>query len=323
MINTGEGAAVSDIVKNGVIVIVGPTAVGKTAVAVELATSVGGEVVSADSMAVYRDMDVGTAKPTAEEQARAKFHLIDIVDPEALFNVGEFQRLAHSAIDDILRRNPPAILVGGSGLYVRAAIDGLDDTVPASDDEIRRKLTEEAESYGIDHIYAKLVELDPVSAEKIHPNNVKRVIRALEIYYSSGARPSDLYEEGSKRPSRYPDARFFGLTMNRASLYARIEERVDAMIDAGLVEEVRSLMDRVTDPTTTSMQGLGYKEMAMYIRGEIGLNEAVDLLKKNTRRFAKRQYTWFRADSRVEWIDVEGRTAAEVSKQIKELLNNE
>ncbi|MCX6344932.1 MAG: tRNA (adenosine(37)-N6)-dimethylallyltransferase MiaA [Armatimonadetes bacterium] len=312
---------VIDSLSNGVVVIVGPTAVGKTAVAVELVCDIGGEIVSADSMAIYRGMDVGTAKPTHEEQSRAAFHLIDVVGPEHSFNVGEFQRIACSAIDDIMQRNPPAVIVGGSGLYVRAAIDGLDESVPACDEDIRNKLTEEARIYGNEHVFEMLKRIDPVSAQRIHRNNVKRVIRALEIYHSTGSKPSDLYDDDAKRPSRYPNALFFGLTMDRSALYARIEKRVDAMISAGLVDEVRFILDRVTDPASAAMQGLGYKEMAAYIRGEIGFDEAVDLLKKNTRRFAKRQYTWFRADNRVRWIDVDGKTAVEVSNKIKESLS--
>ena len=307
-------------ISGSVVVIVGPTAVGKTAVAVELASMIGGEIVSADSMAVYKDMDIGTAKPTAEEKARAKFHLIDVVDPADSFSVGEFARLAQDAIDGILATDPPAIVVGGSGLYVRAAIDGLDDSIPASDKDYRQNLNRLAREHGVGYVHAMLAGVDAACAARIHRNNLKRVIRALEIFQCTGERPSDLFEEGAKRPARYPDARFFGLTMNRNALYERIEKRVDAMIESGLVDEVRALMTRVSDPGSTAMQGLGYKEIAAYIRGEIGFEEAVGLLKKNTRRFAKRQYTWFRADDRISWVDVDGRTANEVSKQLKELL---
>lgn len=301
--------------------IVGPTAVGKTAVAVELVSIIGGEIVSADSMAVYKDMDIGTAKPTAEERARAKFHLIDVIDPADSFSVGEFAKLAQDAIDGILADNPPAIVVGGSGLYVRAAIDGLDETIPASDKDYREELYRLAREHGVEHVHAMLADVDAACALAIHPNNLKRVIRALEIFHCTGERPSDIFEQDAKRPRRYPNARFFGLTMNRNALYERIEKRVDAMIESGLVDEVRALMRRVSDPGSTAMQGLGYKEIAAYIRGEIGFDEAVGLLKKNTRRFAKRQYTWFRADGRIGWVDVDGRTANEVSKNVKELLS--
>lgn len=311
---------VADVLSN-VIAIVGPTAVGKTAVAIELVTLIGGEIVSADSMAVYKGMDIGTAKPTADEQSRARFHLINIADPALPFNVGEFQQLAHSAIDDILQRNPPVVIVGGSGLYVRAAIDGLDKSIPADNQDFRQRMVEQARLYGNEYVHGVLAKVDPVSAQRIHPNNLKRVIRALEIYEQTGAKASDIFEEDSRRQSRYPNARFFGLTMDRQKLYTRIEQRVDMMIEAGLVEEVSRLMDLQIDPKSTAMQGLGYKEIAGYLGGDYSLDEAVELLKKNTRRFAKRQYTWFRADSRVQWIDVGGRTASEVSLLIKESLD--
>jgi tRNA dimethylallyltransferase len=170
-------------------------------------------------------------------------------------------------------------------------------------------------------VHGILAKVDPVSAQRIHPNNVKRVVRALEIYEQTGSKPSDIFDADSRRESRYPDTRFFGLTMDRKKLYARIEKRVDMMIEAGLVEEVSQLMEMGVRPNTAAMQGLGYKEIAGYLGREHGLDEAVELLKKNTRRFAKRQYTWFRADPRVQWIDVDGRTASEVSIIIKESLD--
>jgi len=303
-----------------VIAIVGPTAVGKTAVGIELVSLIGGEIVSADSMAVYRGMDVGTAKPTRAERERVVFHLIDIADPARGFSVGEFQQLAHKAIDGILEINPPAIVVGGSGLYVRAAVDGLGESVPPDDPGIRRNLVDEARRLGKERVHARLASVDPKSAALIHPNNLKRVIRALEIWEITGVPASDLFEADAVRPSRYEGARFFGLTMERKALYARIEERVDSMVEAGLLEEVRSLLDRGVDPALPSMQGLGYKEIAEHLQGRCGLEDAVALLKKNTRRFAKRQYTWFRADRRVMWIDTDHRTAREVSQNIKELM---
>ena len=303
-----------------VVVIVGPTAVGKTAVAIELVSMLGGEIVSADSMAVYRGMDIGTAKPDHKEQARAKFHLIDVADPTKSFSVGEYQRLAHDAIHDILRRNPPPIVVGGSGLYVRAAVDGLDASIPAENQEIRRRLAEEARRYGKEHVHARLARVDPESAERIHPNNLKRVIRALELYETTGTPASVLFEIDSKRAPRFPGARFFGLTLKRQALYARVEERVDAMMAAGLVEEVSRLLEQGAGPALPSMQGLGYKEIVGQLQGNYGKDEAAAELKKNTRRLAKRQYTWFRADPRIAWVDVNGLTAKEVSKIIKELM---
>jgi len=274
-------------------------------------------------MAVYKGMDIGTAKPTREEQSRAVFHLIDVADPAKRFSVGDFQRLADKAIESILKENPPAIVVGGSGLYTRAAIDGLDLGIPERNEELRNRLEEEARIYGNDSVHARLKEIDPVSAERIHPNNLKRVIRAIEIYEETGTPASEHFERDARRDARYPNARWFGLTMNRNTLYARIEERVDTMIKAGLVDEVAGLLERGVDPALPSMQGLGYKEIVAYLRGECSLDEAIFLLKGNTRRFAKRQYTWFKADPRVIWINVEGLTARKVSEIIKESLSNE
>lgn len=300
-----------------VIVIVGPTAVGKTAVAVELVSELGGEIISADSMAIYTGMDIGTAKPTPEERSRARFRLIDAADPAKQFSVGEFQRLAREAIDGVLESNPPAIVVGGSGLYVRAAVDGLDLDIPERNDELRAALAEEAREFGNESVHNKLAAVDPESAERIHPNNLKRVIRAIEIFEMSGVPASRLFARESTRGSGYPSARWFGLTMNRDALYKRIDKRVDAMIEVGLVEEVAGLMRLGIDPNMPSMQGLGYKEIARFLRGECDLEEAIALLKGNTRRFAKRQYTWFRADARVQWIDADALTAKKVSETIK------
>jgi len=298
-------------------VIVGPTAVGKTAVAVELVCEIGGEIVSADSMAVYAGMDIGTAKPSEEEQSRTRFHLLNVADPAKPFSVGEFQGLARAAIDDVLGRNPPAVVVGGSGLYVRAAIDGLNLEIPGRDENLRARLADEARTLGNDHVHERLRRIDPVSAERIHPNNVKRVIRAIEIFELSGIPASELYAQDASRKCGYPNARWFGLTMNREALYERIDKRVDGMIDSGLIQEVAGLLQKGIDPGLPSMQGLGYKEIAGYLRGEYGEEEAISLLKTNTRRFAKRQYTWFRADARIRWIDVDGLTAKKVSGTIK------
>jgi len=300
-----------------VVVIVGPTAVGKTAAAVELVCEIGGEIISADSMAIYRGMDIGTAKPDAAEMARARFHLVDVADPAEQFNVGEFQRLAKAAIDQVITTNPPAVVVGGSGLYVRAAVDGLNLEIPERDDALRTKLAEQAREHGNESVHARLRELDPISASRIHPNNLKRVIRAIEICELSGTPASVLFDADSKRPRGYPCARWFGLTVERETLYKRIDKRVDAMIEAGLIEEVAGILHQGVSFDMPSMQGLGYKEIAGFLRGDYSKEEAVDLLKGNTRRFAKRQYTWFRADSRIKWIDVDEMTAKKVSEIIK------
>lgn len=303
-----------------VIVIVGPTAIGKTATAVELVGDIGGEIVSADSMAVYKEMDIGTAKPNADEKSRARFRLIDVADPAEPFNVGEFQRMAHEAIEDIIRTNPPAVVVGGSGLYVRAAIDGLNLDIPERDEALRARLAEEARAHGNEQVHARLKAIDPVSAARIHPNNLKRVIRAIEIYERSGIPASVMFDRDAGRQRGFREARWFGLTIERKTLYERIDKRVDAMIEAGLIQEVAWLMQRGIASDMPSMQGLGYKEIAGFLCGEYGREEAISLLKGNTRRFAKRQYTWFTADPRIEWIDVQGMTAKKVSETIKGVL---
>lgn len=295
------------------IVIVGPTAVGKTAAAVELVSKIGGEIISADSMAVYVGLDIGTAKPTLEERTQARFHLINVVDASESFSVGEYQRLARQAIDDVLERNPPAILVGGSGLYVRAAVDGLDLDIPAGNEDIRKELRDIAQNIGAEHLHRRLCDLDPDSAARIHPNNVKRVIRAIEICKLSGVPASELHEKNRRG---YDCTRWFGLTMNRQRLYERIENRVDAMIAAGLIDEVSGLLKRGIDSRMLSMQGVGYKEIAGFLQGEYTEQEAIRLLKRNTRRFAKRQYTWFRRDERIKWLEVDNTTAEKVSELI-------
>jgi tRNA dimethylallyltransferase len=299
-----------------VLAIVGPTAVGKTEVSICLAEMVGGEVISADSMAVYRGMDVGTAKPSAQEKARAVFHLIDVADPRLPFSVGEFQRLAHVAIDSTVNANPPAIVVGGSGLYVRAAIDGLDESLPVGDDAFRAEMAALAESQGCEAVHSILADADPASAARIHPRNLKRVVRALEIWRSTGKPASEHFAGHSGRLENAKNARIFGLRMQRDALYARIDERVDLMMERGLVEETRSLLDSEVDSEGTAMQGLGYKQVAAYLRGELTLDEAVYFIKRDTRRFARRQFTWFNADDRVEWIDADGVGEQDVASEI-------
>jgi len=299
-----------------ILAIVGPTAVGKTMASICVAEVAGGEIVSADSMAIYRGMDVGTAKPNAEERARAIFHLVDVADPRQAFSVGEFQRLAHRAIEKISKSNPPAIVVGGSGLYVRAAIDGLDDSLPVGDESFRAEMGALAETNGREAVHSLLASVDPVSAARIHPSNLKRVVRALEIARLTGVPASEHFGQ-STRQSGWPGRkRMFGLRINRDDLYARIDVRVDLMMERGLVEETRLLLDSGVDAGCTALQGLGYKQIAGYLRGELTLEEAVYLIKRDTRRFARRQFTWFNADDRIEWIDADGLDAQEVASEI-------
>jgi tRNA dimethylallyltransferase len=283
--------------------IIGPTATGKTEVGILLAEMLGGEIVSADSMQVYRGMDVGTGKPTAEQQERARHHLLDIVDPDEPFSVAEYQAQADAALAEIWGRGGQPILVGGSGLYVRAVVDEVDFAMAPPDPELRRRLAEEARAKGLKVLHARLAEVDPEATARIHPNDEKRIIRALEVYEKTGRPISSVQKLDRGREARY-NTRQFGLIVSRAEMYRRIEERVDRMIAGGLVDEVKGLLERGYGDDLAAMKGLGYAQVAAHVRGEITLEEAVRLLKRDTRRFAKRQLTWFRADRRIEWVDV-------------------
>ncbi|MDO8682866.1 MAG: tRNA (adenosine(37)-N6)-dimethylallyltransferase MiaA [Armatimonadota bacterium] len=283
------------------VAIVGPTAVGKTAAAIELARRLEADIISADSMAIYRGMNIGTAKPTIGEQRLARFHMIDVVNPDEPFTVADFQEAVVSIIDSLITENKTPLLVGGTGLYIRAALDGLDIPSAPPNPEFRKRMIELAESEGNQAVHEMLRKVDPVTAERLHVNDLKRIIRALEVYEQTGVPMSGQYAK-SKKP-RYPEAVQFGLTIDRQELYKRIDERVDDQLRCGLVEEVAALLDKGYNTDLPAMQGLGYKEIAPYIKGESSFEEVTDTLKRNTRRFAKRQLTWFRADGRIRWID--------------------
>jgi len=285
--------------KKPLLAIVGPTASGKTSLGVELALKLNGEVVSADSMLVYKYMDIGTAKPTLEEQKGIAHHLIDIKMPWESYSAAQYQKDAKSAIEDIHKRNKLPILVGGTGLYIRSVVDKYNFDVPGEDKEIRKYLHKQVEERGKEWLYKKLCEIDPKAAEKIHPNNVRRVIRALEVYEITSCRISDMQNACYK--SDY-NLIMFGISVPRDVLYSRIEKRVDSMIEMGLFAEVKKLLEMGVSRSATSMQGLGYKEIAAYLCGEISLQRSIELIKRNTRRFAKRQITWFRRDERIYWI---------------------
>lgn len=304
------------------VAIVGPTASGKTAVSIELARRLNAEIISADSMAIYRKMDIGTAKPTAEEQGLATFHMIDVVDPDEPFTVADFQDRAVEVIDRLLAEDKTPLLVGGTGLYIKAVLDGLNIPGPGRDPELRARFEQVASEKGSAYLHEKLRRVDPVTAERLHPNDQKRVIRALEVYEGTGRPMSEIIAETKPVAPRYPDAIQFGLTMDRARLYRRIEDRVDELVRLGLVDEVQGLLDQGYGEDLPSMEGLGYKEIVGYIKGEYGLDAAIDLLKRNTRRFAKRQYTWFRADARITWIDIDQNSLAEVADIIEAKLRD-
>ena len=288
--------------KSPLICLVGPTAVGKTEIAIQLAQQLDAEIVSLDSRQIYREMDIGTAKPTPDQQRAIPHHLIDCVDVDQPFSAAEYQRLADVTIAEIGERGKQPMAVGGAGLYFRSIIDGLFDG-PGADAEIRAKLQREADEQGNVALHERLRRCDPEAADRVHPNNLVRVIRALEVYELTGRPISVLQQQWKVDEPRYP-FRAFGLDIPREVLYRRIEERADLMVKAGLIEEVKGLLDRGYPRGCIAMQSFGYKELIEYVHGVRTLDEAIALLKQNTRRFAKRQLTWFRNDPRIEWLDI-------------------
>ena len=288
--------------KKPLIILSGPTAVGKTSLSVRLAAAIGGEIVSADSMQVYRYMDIGSAKATPEERAGIPHHLLDVLDPEEDFNVVRFQTLAKKAVEEIHAKGKIPLIVGGTGFYIQALLYDIDFTENNGDMSYRNMLERKAASGGGEELYRKLQECDPRAAEQIHPHNIKRVIRALEFHHQTGARISDHNDEERQKKSPYHSV-YFVLTDERSLLYERIDRRVDRMMETGLVDEVKRLRARGVPKDAISMQGLGYKELYAYLDGAYPLEEAVRIIKRDTRHFAKRQLTWFRRERDVVWID--------------------
>ena len=280
-------------------VIVGPTAVGKTEYAIRLAQALGGEIVSADSMQIYRFMDIGSAKPTAEERAAARHHLVDEIDPRTPFSAAEDSEMAKRCIGDIIERDRLPIVSGGTGLYVNALIYDMDFSRSPKDEALRRRCQEIAETMGNERLHGMLSELDPEAAARIHPNNVKKVIRAIEAAENGERIPSF---ENSFRPAKDYRYILLGLDRSRQELYDRINRRVDLMVDAGLEEEIRSLLDMGLTADDISMKGIGYKEMIDWLSGRCSRQEAVELIKRNSRRYAKRQMTWFRRYPDIRWF---------------------
>ena len=296
----------------------GPTAVGKTSASIGLAKAVEGEIISADSMQVYRGMDIGSAKISRKEMDGVRHYLVDVLEPEEEFNVVKFQRLARQAAEEIYSRNKIPIVVGGTGFYIQALLYDIDFTENDGDISLRQELEKTAEEKGPEYLHQLLQEVDPQAARDLHPNNIKRVIRALEFYRQTGQKISEhnRKERAKESPYRYA---YFVLTDDRARLYDRIDRRVDAMMEAGLLEEVRSLRDRGVKRTCTSMQGLGYKELYACLEGECSLDEAVRIIKRDTRHFAKRQLTWFRRERDVIWLD-KGRFLQDEGRILQEML---
>lgn len=291
-----------NILKKPLIVLTGPTAVGKTKLSIALAKAVDGEIISADSMQVYKYMDIGSAKITKEEMEGVPHHLIDVLDPGEDFHVVRFQEMAKQAMEEIYTKGKIPILTGGTGFYIQAVVKDIDFSENTEKSPVREALEKLAEEKGSEFLHERLREIDPPSAEKIHANNVKRVIRALEYYQMTGERISDHNAREAEKESPYNTA-YFVLNDVRERLYARIDSRVDEMLKQGLLEEVQKLADMGYTKDMVSMQGLGYKEILSYLDHTCTLEEAVYILKRDTRHFAKRQLTWFKREKDVIWVN--------------------
>jgi len=288
--------------KKDLFILAGPTAVGKTDISIKIAQRLRGEIISADSMQIYRHMDIGSAKVSADEMKGIPHHLIDIVEPDQSFNASEFKRLAEEKIGEISSRNRLPMIVGGTGLYINSVICSYDFTESGTDQEYRDYLTWLAQSKGKEYIHGMLEEIDRGSYEKLYPNDLKRVIRALEVYRLTGVTITEYNSKRQEFLCPY-NLEYYVLTMDRAALYSRINLRVDIMVKNGLIEEVESLKAMGYSNHMQSMKGIGYKEILSYLEGETTLDEAVELIKKGSRNYAKRQLTWFRKDPRVKWIN--------------------
>lgn len=295
-----------------VIIILGPTGVGKTAVSILIAKALKTEIISADSMQIYRYMDIGTAKPSAEELGAVPHHLIDILSPIESFSAGIFRERAEEAIDSLHVKNMIPLVVGGTGLYIRSLTEGLFEG-PAADWPLREKLMEDEKIHGSGHLYKYLCEIDPAAAEKINPNDLRRTVRALEVSLKEEKKISEC-RQSSTKPSDYTFIKI-GLLRDREELYRMIEERVDKMMEEGLLDEMEKLLRM--GPERTALQALGYREMGQYLEGGISLEEAVRLTKKRTKMYAKRQMTWFRKEPGINWVDITGiMSADEIYKKV-------
>ena len=306
-----------------VVVMVGPTAVGKSRIAVEVAKAFGTEVLAADSRQVYRGMDIGTDKPVPEERQAVPHRLIDLVDPNESFNAGLYRRQALNEIERVYRDRRLPLVVGGTGLYVRTLLKGLCDAPPA-DPIVRATLRQEAKEQGHDRLYARLVEVDPVAAARLHPRDESKVIRALEVYQLSGRRMSEFQEEHGFAERSF-SALIIGLNRDRAALYRRIEERIDWKLSHGLIEETKQLLAQGYQRDSAAMKGLGYRQVAEHLAGEYDVGEMVLRFKRDTRHFSKRQMTWFRKEPGIQWWTIEEsesvqHTATQVIGQVDRFL---
>ncbi len=287
--------------KPKIIVICGPTASGKTALSIQLAKKINGEIVSADSMQIYKDMDIGTAKPSIEEMDGVKHYLIDNVSPTIRYSVANYKKDALNAIEEILKKGKTPIIVGGTGLYVDSLVNGIEYDDLEIDLEYRQQLEQEAKEKGLEELYNKAIQIDAEAMKKISPNDKKRIFRVLEIYHSTGKTKTEQEIESREKENPYEYV-VFAINMDREKLYERINKRVDIMIENGLVDEVKSLINKY-DELPTAIQGLGYKEVVSYLNNEITYEEMIEKIKQETRRYAKRQLTWFRRNKQIIWLD--------------------
>ena len=299
-----------------VIVVAGPTASGKTAMGIALAQEYGGEIVSADSMQVYRGMDIGTAKATAEERAAAVHHMLDVAEPEENYSVSLYVTQAQKVCEDIIARGKLPIIVGGTGLYIDSLLRGSDFAPVAEDEALRLRLSAEYEAMGPEAMHRRLAEIDPERAAKLAPTDKRRIVRAIEIFMLSGKTATEHDRDTQARPPRF-DAAFMVMNYaDRAKLYERIDRRVDIMVEEGLFDEVQGLLDRGVPADCTAMQAIGYKEAALALRGEISRHEAAQLIKQGSRRYAKRQLTWFRRREGAFWINWEAQPDFELARRL-------
>lgn len=292
----------NNVIKPKVIVIVGPTASGKTALSIELAKKINGEIISCDSMQIYKDMNIGSAKPTIEEMQGIKHYIIDEVEPTQRFSVAEYKKRAEKAIEEIIKKGKIPIVVGGTGLYANSLIYGIEYNEIEYDEKYRNKLMEQAQTEeGLKTLFEKAKKLDPKAMEKISKNDKKRIIRVLEIYNSTGKTKTEHEKESRKKAIKY-DYKVFALNIERSVLYERINKRVDIMIEQGLIEEVKNILKKYNE-FPTAMQAIGYKEIVEYLDGNLTKQEAIEKIKKESRRYAKRQITWFKKIENVKWLD--------------------
>ena len=300
------------------VIVLGPTAVGKSECAIELARQFDMEIINADSMQVYRGMDIGSAKPSPDQRTLVTHHLIDIKNPDEEFSAAQFRKEALNCIESLHRKGKKPLVVGGTGLYIRALTRGL-FPAPRADHSLREKLREQEKNKGKWYLHQELTKIDPASASRIHPNDTFRIIRALEVFHLTGKSISEQHQKHQFKES-YFDVLKLGLMRDRKELYSRIEKRVDRMVDSRLVEEVKNLLAKGNSPTIKPFQSLGYKQILGFLQGETDLDEAVRLIKRNTKRYAKRQITWFKKDLEIQWITLP-QQSSQIGETIKKFLN--